>query len=387
MNFFFKNLSFFRPKNIFNINIFFYLTILFLFNLPINKTLSENRNELNIEYLDKKKSIDYILGPGDVLSIKLSNSLPKLSKNLIIEPSGQINLPKINRVYVKGLTLNELTNLLNKKYADILISPNIKLDIVRYRPAKVYITGEIESPGLYYLNYNNKNLSQLNNLSNNLITNEKISNTNIQVFQSPTIFDLIRKAGGVTLKSDLENIDIIRINTISNGGGKIKATIDLKRLIEFGEFSNNIELLDGDYITINKLSKNNYETLSSAIKSNLNPKYIEVFVSGRVQEPGAKRVSKQTTLNDAILISGGKRVITGKINFIRINNDGSYEKRKFRYKENALKGSYNNPILKNGDFIIVGRGKIATFNEFIGEITSPFVGIYSTKELYEDLTE
>ena len=76
----------------------------------------------------------------------------------------------------------------------------------------------------------------------------------------------------------------------------------------------------------------------------------------------------RATLNDAILLAGGKKAITGKVNFIRINNDGSFEKRKFRYKNNAKRGSYKNPYLKNGDFIVIGKGAVATFNEVLGEI-------------------
>ena len=81
-------------------------------------------------------------------------------------------------------------------------------------------------------------------------------------------------------------------------------------------------------------------------------------------------------LNDAIVIAGAKS-LKGPINFVRYNNDGSVERRKFRYKSNAKRGAYNNPSLKDGDFILVGSSALANSAEVINEVTSPFVGIFS----------
>ena len=115
----------------------------------------------------------------------------------------------------------------------------------------------------------------------------------------------------------------------------------------------------------------------------MNPKYIEVFISGQVEDPGRKRVSKRTALNEAIFLAGGKKILTGKINFVRINSNGSYEKRKFSFSPNASRDSYKNPLLKNGDFIIVGRGSLSKISDAVNQFTSPFVGIYSAKRLFE----
>ena len=67
------------------------------------------------------------------------------------------------------------------------------------------------------------------------------------------------------------------------------------------------------------------------------------------------------------------KAITGKVNFIRINNDGSFEKENLDIKI-MQRGSYKNPYLKNGDFIVIGKGAVATFVSF--KITSPFVNIF-----------
>ena len=38
----------------------------------------------------------------------------------------------------------------------------------------------------------------------------------------PTIFEALQEAGGITIRSDLKNIEIIRRISISNGGGRKK---------------------------------------------------------------------------------------------------------------------------------------------------------------------
>ena len=82
-------------------------------------------------------------------------------------------------------------------------------------------------------------------------------------------------------------------------------------------------------------------------------------------------------MNDAISIAGSP-FLKGPIKFVRYNNDGSIDRRKFRYKQNAKRGAYNNPTLKDGDFILVGRSALTNTAEVINEVTSPFVGIFST---------
>ena len=52
-----------------------------------------------------------------------------------------------------------------------------------------------------------------------------------------------------------------------------------------GDNSQNIRIYDGDTIKIAKLSELNKNNINKAIKYNLNPKFINVFVAGRVKNP------------------------------------------------------------------------------------------------------
>ena len=46
-----------------------------------------------------------------MLKISPTSFLPELEKLQTIDAEGYINLPKINRIYVSGLSLEELRNL------------------------------------------------------------------------------------------------------------------------------------------------------------------------------------------------------------------------------------------------------------------------------------
>ena len=61
-------------------------------------------------------------------------------------------------------------------------------------------------------------------------------------------------------------------------------------------------------------------------------------------------ISRAGVLSDAVILAGGTKVIPGPVKFIRYNNDGSMDKREFRFNPKAKRGSYKNPYLKNYDF-------------------------------------
>ena len=53
------------------------------------------------------------------------------------------------------------------------------------------------------------------------------------------------------------------------------------------------------------------------------------------------------------------------------------------YSAKARRGSRRNPFVKEGDLISVKNSILGKTTGVIREITAPFVGIYSTKELIE----
>lgn len=399
----------FRKNNLILFKIILSSAFLFSF-LNVEKINASDKKIISSEYLKKVNLYDYILGEGDILTISISDQIPELTKTYQIDSTGTIYFPKLNRIFISGLTISELNELLNKDLLEFVKEPNVEVRIKEYRPVRVFIDGEVETPGLYTLEGNylrnyiirnefpssnngetfkndNFNLTPLipnnsKNLKDYALINSGGNSDNLNYF--PTVFDAIKKSGGITSSSDLSNIDIIRKNSISNGGGKITTKLNFLEFFDNGDTSQNIRIYDGDFISVGKSKISSSYQISKAIKSNLNPKFIKVFVSGRVESPGVYQVSKASTLNEAIEIAGGTKALKGSIIFNRFNIDGVIDKRKIRHRRNAQKGSYNNPYLKSGDIIRVGKSTFNIANEILSETTGPFVNAYTVIKIFED---
>ena len=92
----------------------------------------------------------YTVGPGDGLQIELVD-LPELSGIFAIGPDGTLYLPRLRALYVEGLTVQEVRNLLTIKFASYVQNPEIYVRPVIYRPIRVYVGGEVRRPGFYTL--------------------------------------------------------------------------------------------------------------------------------------------------------------------------------------------------------------------------------------------
>ena len=104
------------------------------------------------------------------------------------------------------------------------------------------------------------------------------------------MFDALQAARGVTPFSHLEKVQITRKLPVSMGKRKIQTNVNFLRLITKGDEQVNIRLYDGDTIFVGKSDRVLRDQLRAASRTNLSPDFIEVFVSGRVKEPGPQRL-------------------------------------------------------------------------------------------------
>ena len=345
----------------------------------------ENNNEkvysIGSDYLKKLPNQDYIIGPGDRLSINVARDYvdqkgnPELLSKGIVDGEGTINLPKLNRVYVRGLSINELKSLLNKEYKKFVKYPSVEIEVIDYRPIRIFVQGEVANPGAQTLP---GSISISMSKSKNIYTDNNFF---------PTVFDAIRESGGITQYSDLSNVQVIRMANLSSGGGKISTILNFKDVLTVGDESQNIRIYDGDIINIRKTKFQDKQLFGKASHSNLNPKFLEVSVYGRVKNPGTIKVPRSGVLSDAIDIAGGTKVLKGPLTYLRFNNDGTIEKRKFRYNKRAKRGTVKNPYLAEGDLIVIGESALSVSTEIINEITAPFASFYSAYGLYKLLND
>src|SRR4030043_1786992 len=92
---------------------------------------------------------DYKIGPEDLLEISVFEE-EKLNKTVRVSSQGNINLPLLGILRVKGLTANELEreirDLLAEKY---LQDPNVNVFIKEYRSQRISVIGAVEKPGVF----------------------------------------------------------------------------------------------------------------------------------------------------------------------------------------------------------------------------------------------
>ena len=239
--------------------------------------------------------------------------------------------------------MNELNQLLNNAYKEFLKFPSVEVSITNYRIIRITVQGEVNNPGLHTLE---GAFSLSKNIDKNITVENNVYGSS---YYFPTLFDALRESGGITEFSDLSNINIIRKNSLSNGGGMKTTNIDFNSIFASGDASKNIRIYDSDIITVNKLKTKQLLNLRKAISSNLNPRFIKVLVSGRVANPGPINLPKSSVLSDAVGLAN-IRILRGKVTFIRFNNDGTYEKEDLVIMR-LKRGSFKNPILKDNDII------------------------------------
>ena len=348
-----------------------------------NDIYLENQNSFEKNNI-KLDSNSYILGKGDILNIFFDefDKIENLSIiNLPIGPEGFINLKRIGKIYAEGKTIDQLKKIIEDQYSKFLINkPQVRVILKIYRPLTIYVTGEVSREGYYILTGNNFYNGQSYG-SKGEFEKERISEYNLNsLYKFPTLFDAIKAANGVTLYSDLANISVTRKIPEIEGGGLKVTNLNLLDLLVKGDLSNNIDLRDGDVIYVSRSSEKNKNLFFLAAKSNLNSKNIEVFFSGKVESQGKLVVPTGTALNQALNLSG-KRLLSGKVEFIRFNKDGSFDKRLFRYRPNAEIDSYENPILMTNDFIRVKDSLFTITTETLNTITAPVITTFGITEI------
>jgi polysaccharide biosynthesis/export protein len=223
---------------------------------------------------------DYLVGPQDVLNITVWDQAD-LSGKFTVETDGSFTFPLIGRIQAGGLTLRQIENELKKRLADgYFKNPQLTVAVDTYRSQRVFITGEVRTPGTYTLT---GDMSLIEALSRAGSTTQFAGNEVV----------IVRAAEGKVVSGPLLPNQVEGATTIR---------LDLKEL-QSGGLSKNVPLKDGDTIYV--------------------PLAESVFVFGQVKNPGEYPLRrKDTTVIQAISMAGGAtdRGATNRIKIMRIVN-------------------------------------------------------------------
>lgn len=90
---------------------------------------------------------EYRIAPGDNLIIKLYYH-PELNTEVWVRPDGFISLELAGEVKVAGQTPAEIDSILELRYGLKLVNPEVAVIVKNSITLKVFVGGEVQSPGL-----------------------------------------------------------------------------------------------------------------------------------------------------------------------------------------------------------------------------------------------
>ena len=186
--------------------------------------------------LSKLQEDAYIIGPGDILDLKLFDA-EGLSGTLEVLNDGSVPLPLVGSIKLSGLTLQQATIWVRKLMGRELLRPDLQLRVVKPRPIRVALVGQVERPGIYSLTTSE--------------TGQTEGGPEIRLSGLPTVVDAIQKAGGITQNANLREVVLQRrLPGKENEFGYKQAELNLLDLVLGGNQNQNPFLFDGDTIRI-----------------------------------------------------------------------------------------------------------------------------------------
>jgi len=333
----------------------------------------------SIVQVDPGRTFRYRLGPGDRLRMSVFK-VDGYAADVEVLSDGSISLPRLNSVSVAGLTLDEAQRRITHLYSRYLRRPLVYLDLLAPRPVRVTIVGEVQKPGYYSISQDSRQ-STLGTVG--------AAQTTVVSSGWPTLVDAIQRAGGITGMADLSHVSLSR----TSGGPSTQRVFyrfDFLSSLMGGVASPNPLIMDGDTIDVARSDRViPSDVLIKAGKSNFSADAIAVTVVGEVNAPGLKQVRSNSSLTDAVMAAGDINQLRADANFIRLlrlQSDGNVISLRLRLEPSAPLGSRNNPVLQNGDVIVVARNGWTSLNQRLTQAVEPIGPLLNAASLYNILT-
>jgi len=226
----------------------------------------------------------YVVGPQDVLIIT-SYDQPELTGKFTVEIDGTFSYPLIGRVRVGGMTLRDVEGLLRKTLIDqgFFVDPQVTVAVETYRSQKIYVVGEVRTPGAYPMSGDMRLVEALA-LAGSTTPTASGEAVIVHASEQSVVVDPTRLP---TVPADTRAADDV-------------VRVDLREL-ENGDLSQNVPLRSGDTIFVLRAES--------------------VYVFGQVKSPGAYPLrQKNTTVLQALSLAGGvtDRGSVGRLQIVRI---------------------------------------------------------------------
>jgi len=198
--------------------------------------------------MDLPAGPDYVLGPGDGVSIDIWGGVAQRLQR-VVDPAGRLALPEVGTVQVSGRTLGDVQRIVQAALRTQFHEVEADVSLSRIRSVRVYVVGEVEHPGPY----------DISSLS--------------------TVLNALYAAGGPTSRGSLRHLRLYR-------GKEMVEEIDAYDLLLHGVHSDLAKIQSGDTVQVP-------------------PMGAEVTVSGMVMHPAIYELDQEKSLADVLQLAGG----------------------------------------------------------------------------------
>lgn len=258
----------------------------------------------------------YLIGPDDVLEIEAYN-VEECKKTVRVNSHGDIALPLVGIINVKGLTTAEVEALIAKKLDRYVEETVVTVFVKEYKSQRISVIGAVKNPQVF------------------AVTGQRY------------LLDMLMMSGG--LDAGAGNICYIVRPMLATTSSNRSETIvvDLDELILQGNLSLNFPVFAGDIVNV--------------------PRGAIFFVDGEVRTPGVYTMKGKTSLIQALTMAQGigENASLDEVRILRDNGKGERDTITADYEE-IRNGEKPDIMIAENDIIIVPKsGAKAFFNGFV----------------------
>lgn len=208
----------------------------------------------------------YVLGADDLLSVRILQAPDLADKPVRIDLNGFISLPFLGNIKAAGLTLEQLRDELQSRYAAIIRQPQVTVSVEEYRSQPVSVIGAVNTPGVHQIR-GKKSVVEALSLAGGL---RQDAGSTINITRS-------MQWGLIPLPSA----------EVDRSGQYSVASIDVKQLMDGHSPQVNIAVLPDDVISVSKAEM--------------------VYVIGEVPRTGGYVLNERRSMSllEALTLAGG----------------------------------------------------------------------------------
>jgi len=212
---------------------------------------------------------DYVVGPGDGLTVNLSGGVSERLER-VIDREGRVDLPEVGAIGIAGKTMGDLQHLMQHALREQFRDISVDVSLARLRTVRVYVVGDVQRPGPY----------------------------DVSALSTP--LNALYLAGGPTTDGSLRILRHYR-------GKQLIEEVDLYDLLLHGTRASTVRLEPGDTLQVPPLKD-------------------EVSVEGMVRRPAVYELNGETNLAQVLQLAGGV-LPTGTLRHVDVERVESHESR------------------------------------------------------------